>query len=220
LPEPTLDYQDLSAYLETRLADRISAFVEVPTRFLNPEANDNHSGLGDLNAGFKYAFLQNGDETLTFQLRTYAPTGDARQGLGTDHVSLEPALLLYQPLTDRLRLEGEFRYWIPVDGTDFAGSLIRYGVGVSYGLPATEKVRVTPVAEFVGWTVLGGKESIVNSLGPPIVQDAAGDTIVNAMLGLRLDWNSRAGVYAGYGRALTGERWYENTFRVELRLSY
>ena len=27
-------------------------------------------------------------------------------------------------------------------------------------------------------------------------------------------------VYAGYGRPLTGDKWYENTFRVEFRLFY
>jgi hypothetical protein len=38
-PETSVDYQDLSAYLEKQVADRLSAFVEAPVRFLNPEVN-------------------------------------------------------------------------------------------------------------------------------------------------------------------------------------
>jgi hypothetical protein len=220
LREPRVDYQEFSAYAEAALGERFSAFVQVPTRFLNPEVNDDTAGLGDMDAGFKYAFLRDADRTLTLQFRTFAPTGDAHRGLGNRHVSLEPALLLYKPLTDQLRLEGEFRTWVPVGGTDFAGPLVRYGAGLGYELHATEALRVTPVAEFVGWTVLGGKEAVVNPSGLDSVQDAAGDTIVNVKVGTRLDWGNHFGVYAGYGRALTGEVWYKNTLRLEARWSF
>src|SRR5438105_959014 len=112
--EKSVDYQDLAGYLEVGLAPRFSVFAEVPYRFLNPVVNAHTNGLADMNAGFKYAFLFAEDQVATFQLRIYAPMGDADRGLGTDHVSLEPALLLYQRLTDRLGCEGELRYWVPV----------------------------------------------------------------------------------------------------------
>ena len=219
-PEPSVDYQELSAYLEVAPSDRFSAFVELPWRFLNPELNANANGFSDMNAGFKYAFLYRDDLVVTFQLRTYIPTGEALRGLGNDHVSLEPAFLLYKSLSDRLGFEGEFRAWIPIDGTSFAGDLLRYGAGLHYDIWKTCTWTVSPVAEFVGWTVLSGKESAVTPSGFVLVKDAAGDTIVNAKLGVRLRMNTFGDFYAGYGRSLTGDRWYANTWRIEFRLFF
>jgi hypothetical protein len=219
-PEPRVDFQELSAYLEMAASERLSGFINVPVRFLNPEVNPNHAGFSDLDAGFKYAFFQCDSQVATFQFRTYAPTGDSRRGLGTHHVSLEPALLYYNRLSERLGLESELRTWVPIGGTDFAGEIIRYGVGLHYDLYRVSHMTFTPVAEFVGWTVLDGKESVVPPSGAAFVEDASGQTIVNAKLGLRVRLGSQADFYAGYGRALTGNRWYENTFRLEFRWFY
>jgi hypothetical protein len=53
-----------------------------------------------------------------------------------------------------------------------------------------------------------------------VTQDAAGDTIVNIKFGLRMKVGDLADFYTGYGRPLTGERWYEQTFRFEFRLFF
>jgi hypothetical protein len=220
VPEPRIDYQEPSAYLELAATKRLSGFVEVPWLFLNPEVNPDHNGIGDMNAGFKYAVVDCPDLVATFQLRTYIPTGDSHRGLGTDHVSLEPAVLVWKPLTERLGFEGELRLWVPIGGTDFAGEVLRYGTGLHYDVVRNCRLRVTPVAELVGWTVLSGKESQAFLPGGVAVGDAAGDTIVNAKLGVRVGLGGCGDVYAGYGRAITGDRWYENTFRVEWRLAF
>jgi hypothetical protein len=219
-PETSIDYQDFATYLEMGVSPRLSIFAEGMGRLLNPDINDNTAGFGDLNAGFKYAFLLTDDTVATFQLRTYIATGDADRGLGTNHASLEPAFLIYRRLTDRLTLEGEFRDWIPIGGTDFAGNVLRYGVGVSYGERCLDSWWLTPVAEVVGWTVLDGKVLAVPSPTVTRVEDAAGDTIVNVKLGLRLGFGDRANLYSGYGRALTGDTWYKDIWRVELRLLF
>src|SRR5262249_27846386 len=112
------------------------------------------------------------------------------------------------------------RLWVPIGGTDFAGEILRYGVGVHYDLYKTCNMTIAPVAELVGWTVLDGKESLVPPSGMLIVEDAGGQTIVNAKLGFRFKFGDRADVYAGYGRPLTGDRWYENIFRFEFRLLF
>src|SRR5262249_27245142 len=132
LAERSVDYQDISLYGEVALMPRVSVFLEAPIRFLNPEVNDNTSGFADMNVRAKVALVSTPEQVLTFQFRTYIPTGDADRGLGTDHVSLEPALLLWRQVTDQLYLEAELRDWIPIDGTDFAGNVIRYGIGFSY----------------------------------------------------------------------------------------
>lgn len=218
--ERSVDYQDVAAYGEVAFDQRFSVFLDVPTRFLNPDVNSDSAGLSDLNAGFKFALLRNDDSVTSFQFRTFAPTGDAERGLGTRHASLEPALLSYHALSDRLELESELRYWVPVGGTDFAGNVIRYGVGLGYDLFQGSACRVTPVVEFVGWTVLSGKAKFAFPSGQPAVEDASGDTILNFKLGLRTRMGENADIYAGYGRPLTGDRWYENTMRLEFRLSY
>jgi hypothetical protein len=216
-PETSIDYQELSSYLELAVNDRISGFVELPVRFLNPEQNNNASGIGDMNAGFKYAIEACPDRFITFQFRAYFPTGDAGQGLGNDHVTLEPGLLLYQRLSDRLSLEAELKDWIPVDGTDFAGNILRYGVGLDYDAYQTHKLRLTPVLEFVGWTVLGAKELLFPE---GITKDASGDTILNLKVGVRATYQGRHSLYAGYGRALTGDVWYKDVLRLEYRLQF
>lgn len=76
---------------------------------------------------------------------------------------------------------------------------------------------MTPVTEVVGWTVLGGKESVTPF---PTVENAAGDTIVNLKAGVRVGVGPRSDFYVGYGRALTGDVWYKSIVRVEFRLAF
>jgi hypothetical protein len=220
LVEQRIDYQEVSAYGEHLLLPRLSLFILKPLRLLNPEVNSDHSGLGDLQAGCKYAFWQDEATTVTFQFRTYIPTGNVQQGLGTGHVSLEPGFLFFHNLTGRLALAGEFEYWIPVGGTDFAGDILIYGAGLQYNVYRSEKTYLTPVAECIGWTVLSGKESVVFPSGAALVRSAAGDTILNGKLGCRVGLGTHADMYMGYGQALTGERWYRDIFRAELRVFY
>jgi hypothetical protein len=224
LTERSVDFQELRTCLEYAPVDRFSAFVEIPVRWINPEVNANASGLGDVDFGAKYAFLMDPCRVATFQLRTFTPSGDGFRGLGTDHWSLEPALLYYRKLGPRAVLEGEFRDFIPLDGTDFAGNVLRYGVGLSYQAYRGPRGYVAPVVEFVGWTVLDGKES--NEAGT--IKSAGGDTIVNVKLGARIGFGdldapgvrNHSDLYVGYGRALTGDVWYKDILRVELRLRF
>jgi hypothetical protein len=227
-PETRVDYQDISSYLEIAVNDRLSGFVEVPVRFLNPEQNENTTGLADMNAGVKYALLACPDHYLTFQFRTYIPTGAASHGLGTDHVSLEPAILYHQQVTSCLGLDSELRDWIPVGGTDFAGNVIRYGVGLSYLVLNNPHFSIAPVGEIVGWTVLSGLEFSPADPADTQPTRAAGDTIVNAKVGVRLGFGcsddprflNRSDLYVGYGRALTGDVWYKDIIRAEYRLRF
>lgn len=219
LPESNVDYQEFTAYLEAALQCDFSVFLEAPVRFLNPEINADHWGYGDMNFGFKKAFIYDDCTVASFQTKLFVPTGNPENGLGTNHFSLEPGVLFYHKLDQRLTLQGELRDWIPLGGTSFAGNVLRYGLGLSYGEHSRDGVWITPVAEFVGWTVLNGKETVVLPTSSTVKQ-AAGDTIVNAKLGLRLGLGDLADFYAGYGRALTGEVWYKEIWRFEFRWLY
>ena len=224
-PETNVDYQEYTSYIEYAFGPRFSAFFEVPYRSINPTVNPNEDGFGDLNTGFKWAFLYQPASVGTFQFRTYIPTGLGRFGLGTDHVSLEPALLFWHQFGNRLILETELRDWIPIAGSDFSGNVLRYGVSLSYDVVQTDAFRVAPVAEVVGWTPLSGKEF---DAAENRVLDSAGHTIVNAKTGIRLGVGratqpgqlNRSDFFVGYSRALTGDVWYKDALRVELRYRF
>jgi hypothetical protein len=97
--------------------------------------------------------------------------------------------------------------------------VIRYGVGAGYSLlDRSAGFSLAPVVEAVGWTVVDGKK--LPSSGVPT--DAAGDTIVNLKMGVRvgLDPYNLHQIYAGYGKSLTGDHWYEEIVRVQYRVFY
>ncbi|MBI3466013.1 MAG: hypothetical protein HY000_23615 [Planctomycetes bacterium] len=214
-PETSVDYQDIRLYAENAFNDRFSVFGELPIRFLNPVMNNNTAGLGDMNAGVKYALIASPTRYFTFQFRTYIPTGDSDRGLGTNHVSVEPGLLLWQRY-GRVRLEGELAHWISVDGSDFAGNVLRYGGGIGYDLFADYRnnTRLTPIMEWVGWTVLDGGKLDLGQQGG--VADASGETIVNFKLGARYVSGADS-IYGGWGHAVTGDVWYQDILRLEYR---
>jgi hypothetical protein len=219
-PDNSVDYQELTGYLEMLAVPGVaSVFIEAPFRWVNPNFNPSEYGFGDVTGGFKWALWQEKDFIATFQLRGTVPTR-AGPALGTNHYSLEPGLLFNQRLLDIVTVEGELRYWIPLGGSDFAGDVIRYGIGVSYG-DHSEEYWLAPVAELVGWTVLGGKETVAFTPTDFGVINSAGETIVNAKLGLRAGLPGQIGDwYVGYGRCLTGDRWYRDVWRVEMRLRF
>ena len=250
-PETSVDYQEYDTHIEFASSTWFSTFVEIPIRSINPDINDNATGLGDIRVGFKYALIADDDAWLTFITRCYFPTGEGDKGLGTEHVSIEPGLL-FQGTTGRTSLFSEFKAWVPISSeqerfpnpfpgsTDplenFAGTVLRYGVGLGYDLyqecgtnccspccacGSSVQNRLTAIAEVVGWSVLDGLKFRIDPLaGNALVyQEAAGDTIVNLKLGMR--WSTpRDTIYIGYGRALTDEIWYKDLLRAEYSFYY
>lgn len=242
-----LSFQEYLTYVEYAPRANLSMFLDVPTRFIfipagrQPDGriqpSQQFSGFSDLMLGFKYAIIARPDAFYTFQLKTYLPTGTGGSGLGTNHASLEPGFLAFRRLSERVYFLGQFTDWIPLHGslfnnTDnprdpfqghrFASNVINYGAGLFYNLALSDRGRVAPSTEVVGWTFLGGLKEISEGS----VQSASGDTIVNLKVGLRFglgDYsqgggplNDRLSFYVGYARALTDQVLYRNMFRVEL----
>jgi hypothetical protein len=218
-PETGVDFQELSAAVEYKLREHCSAIVEFPFRFLNPEQNANEAGFSDMSLGFKYAFRECPDYVETFQFRVYLPTGDSERGLGNNHLSVEPGLLLWERLCERWTLEVEFRGWFPIDDTDFGGPVVRYGLGLGYQWWTDGRYWLTPVGEVVGWTFFDGKKSITHPNGLREVKQVHNDNVLNGKIGLRAG-SDRGDLFIGYGRALTGNSLYENILRIEVRFAY
>ena len=219
LPETRVDTLEFTSYAEYSVMPWLSVFIEAPYRWVNPEINGNQSGPGEMRYGLKLCTWSDDDVIASVLLRIYQPTArDA--SLGTSHWSIEPGLLVAYRISEKIHFEGEFRYWIPLGGGDFAGDMLRYGAGLSYGQRNPAGLWYTPVTEVIGWTILSGKSMVTASVDDFVVQDARNETIVNAYLGVRVGYGANMDVYLGYGRALTGQYWARDNYRFEFKISY
>jgi hypothetical protein len=218
--ERRVDYQDLALYTEMAPDPRLSFFMQLPFRFLNPDVNRNHSDVADLSAGLKWALINQQETAVTVQLLATTPTGDPGRGLGTDHVTVEPCLLLYQGM-GALALEGEAGCFVPIGGSSgFASNVAVYGLGLKYDVYKDEELAITPVVETVGWTFLDGKKTVVQRNGSGLDVSTSGDTIVTVAPGLRLRFGILGELYMGYARAVTGDVLFKERYRAEWRLTF
>jgi hypothetical protein len=218
IPEKSVDYQELSSYIEVAYQGMLSGFLELPTRWVNPDVNPNDWGMADISGGVKFALLSSPGFTTSIEVRGTFPTRSG-PGLSTSHYVVEPGLLAYLRPMEWLILEGELRYWVPLRGTDFAGDVARYGLGASFGQRNYSSEWITPVLEVIGWTAIGGQE-MVPAPGGPFVRSARGDTIVNGIAGLRFGLGDHGDIYGGYGRNLTGPAWQDQFWRIEFRVKF
>ncbi len=225
-----LNFQQVYLHGEYAWRNRVSLFAELPIRWIQPQSFapgsgagfPNQSGLSDLRAGARIALLDTERQLVTVQLRTFFPTGKASKGLGTDHASVEPTVLLYEKMTDRFSAEAQVGAWLPVGGADgipvsggdkFSGNIFFYGIGPSYEVYRSGRLRFAPVVELVGWHLVGGFQTTTPS-------DASGTNIVNLKVGARTSWNNQGSFYIGYGHALTSSDWYDNILRLEYRRTF
>jgi Putative MetA-pathway of phenol degradation len=217
--ETKIDYQELSTHAEYAIAPWLSLFMEVPYRWLNPDVNRNEHGFADVHYGLKLCTWSSDSFIATILLRVNQPTADPST-LGTSHWSVEPGLLAAYRLGSNILIEGELRYWTAIGGSDFAGDLVRYGLGVSYGQRNPGGFWVMPVLEAVGWTIMSGKTIAAASPDNFTIEDARGQTILNGYLGVRLGYGPNLDLYLGYGRAFTSVQWQRDFYRAELRFSF
>ncbi|HUE52722.1 MAG TPA: transporter [Terriglobales bacterium] len=237
----SINFQQLYMNVEYSPHRRFSAFVEVPIRWLQPQGFkqippfpgfSNQSGLSDVQAGFKFAAVTSEGTYLTFQFKSYFPSGDALRGLGTNHYSVEPSLLLYHSFSERWTLEGQIGDWHPIGGSagvsttssptseGFAGDVFFYGIGPSYKLYQRNHVRLAPVVELFGWHVLSGFQSQPGGPVDSAATEVSGLNIVNLKVGVRTSIGFRNSFYVGFGQALTHDDWYKHIVRLEYRYSF
>lgn len=225
-----VNFQQLYLYGEYAPTPRLSVFMHLPFRWLQAkslpgvaQAFPNSSGLGDIQIGAKFAPFASERRYLTLQFKAYLPSGDAHAGLGTNHGSIEPSLLYYQGLSERLAVEAELGDMHPlsssagvptINSRGFAGDVFFYGVGPSYQFVNDEQFRLAGVLELVGWNVRSGYVT------GPANPSSAGVNIVNIKIGPRMSFGLHHSFYAGYGIALTSQKWYREIFRTEYRYAF
>ena len=225
-----VNFQQLYFYGEYSPHPHFSFFTQLPFRWLQAQSFPGSSqafpsagGFGDVQLGLKFAPIVSSHRYLTLQLRALLPSGDASLGLGTNHFSIEPSLLYYQRLSERLAVEAEVGDTHPLSSSagvptagphGFAGDVFFYGAGPSYKFIKDERFSLAGVLEVVGWNVRSGYVT------GPANPSTAGVNIVNMKVGPRLLFGSHHSLYIGYGIALTSQNWYRDIFRTEYRYSF
>lgn len=230
----SLNFEELSLYTEGATG-RVGAFVEIPYREVSvnlasfengskfPEQSQ--SGFADMTVGAKTLLLDCELMQMSFQFKTFIPIGQSSKGFGTNHVSLEPALLFALKITPRTYLQAETAYWIPIGGDDvFQANVFHSHVSLNHVLwNFNNKVQLIGTAEANLWHVFGGADTLDFRLSPldtNVYAESGTTTIASIGPGFRLVICDKIDVGVGSAFAVTGRAWARDTIRAELRLRF
>ena len=215
-PVVRFDKDEFAYYMEGATG-RFGLFVEMPYRNLDREATGVEAGFMDMNIGTKSLLLDCELMQITFQFRTFIPTGSPGKGLSTGHVSLEPSLLSAIKLGPHTYLQCQAAYLIPIGGDqEYAGDVFHYHLSFNHVLwrPLTG-VQIIGTAEFNGWSVLDGQYTLPTAAGG-VPFDARG-SLLSAGPGVRLVICDKIDFGVGSAFAITADKWAEQMYRAEFR---
>jgi len=215
--------QEVYLYQEAAAAAG-SVFVEIPYRQINSSYLPTQSGFSDINAGVKSLFFDCELLQLTFQFRTYAPSGNGMLGLGTGHVSLDPSILASLKLGPETYFQGQFGNWIPIAGNQSLAG------GMFYWLTSVNQVLWYPrpnspligTLEMDGWSFENGgyTNAIVKGGKPQIFEKGGGVSYFNIGPGLRQTICNRLDFGAAITWATSTAHWAQPWFRFEVRFLF
>ena len=216
--ETSLNYNRLYLYQEVATA-AASFFIEQEYRELSPLLGDHSAGFADLNLGTKSLLVDCELLQLSFQFRTFIPTGAFNKGLGTGHVSLEPSLLLAVRLAPETYFQGQLAEWIPIGGDQvYQGSTLHYHFSFNQVL-----LRLAPDSPIIGTLEFNGYSFQDGAFTDPYVgigQKASGETYFNMGPGLRTSICDRIDFGGAVAFPVSDGRWEDALLRMELRILY
>jgi hypothetical protein len=159
--ERNLDYGALRLYTEGAI-QRFSFFLEFNYLDTDPDVYPSASGFGDMLIGTKSLLLDCELLQFTFQFKTFIPTGNFTQGIGTGHTSLEPSLLFALKLMPSTFLQGQVAYLFPIGGDlDYQGSVVHYHLSLNQMLWHCGKdIELVGTLEANGYNFLNGDYTI------------------------------------------------------------
>ena len=226
--ETKVNYDTLSLYQEVS-AGNISLFVNAPYVGVDPDNNPGHSNFGDISLGTKTLLLDCDLMQLSFQFRTYIPTGIASNGLGTGHTSLEPSLLTSIKLMEDTYLQAQLAYWIPLGGDqDYEGATWWYGASLNRQWFKRGPFALISTAEINGWTFTDGTaaNSALAAVTPPTSSTASNyllrgeTTYITLGGGMRLVICDKFDIGFGSSFAVTQNHLADQLYRTEFRVKY
>jgi hypothetical protein len=215
--------QEVYVYQEAASA-RGSFFIEYGYRQLNSSFMPTQAGFSDLNFGIKSLFFDCELLQLSFQFRTFTPTGNSTLGLGTGHFSLDPSILASLKLGPDTYLQGQFGNWIPIGATSQVAG------GMFYAFTSLNQVLwyPRPDSPLIGtlemdiWSFEnGGYTAAIGPSGKAVtVEKGGGVSYFNIGPGLRQSICNRL----DFGGAITFApgvaHWAEPWFRFEVRFLF
>jgi hypothetical protein len=213
----SLHYNELTLYQEVA-AKGASMFVEIPYLSVLQDFNPSAAGFGDMNIGAKTVLLDRELLLVATQFRTYIPMGATIKGLGTGHVSLEPAVLAALKLTPSTYMQMELAYWIPIAGDpNFAGSTIHYHLSLNQNLcHLGDCFNMVATMEFNGFSYRGQYTAFPSGAH----LDLAGSGFYSAGPGLRVQFCEQVDVGVGAVFGFGNGHGPDQTYRTELRLRF
>src|SRR5262249_32365319 len=153
-----------------------SFFVEIPYRQVNQSWAPSQSGFGDINFGVKSLLFDCEMLQVSFQLRTYMPSGNFVNNLGNGQFALDPSILTSLKLTPTTYFQGQFGNWIPLGGPSsvnltnaggnkMAGGIFYWFMSLNQVLwYATPDSPLIATLEMDGWSFENG--GFTNLVGP------------------------------------------------------
>lgn len=214
-----LNYHQLSMINEFG-ADKFSGFVVTPFRaYKGDDPDTNGSGMGDIQIGTKSLLLDTEIVQISLQFTTYIAAGNAREGAGTGHTSLEPALLTSIKLHEDTYLQTQFGEWIPIAGDDVVGgALFDYRFALSHVMcrPWTESQLIGTLEATGLFFHDGGFTDPATGL----VRSSGGENYLSIGPGVR--WVLSRNCDFGFGAqfAVTKNHLAEQLYRTEMRFRF
>ena len=223
--------QQLYLYQEAA-GERGSFFVEIPYRQVNMSWEPTQAGFGDINFGIKSLLFDCEMLQISFQFRTYMPSGNYVNNLGTGQFALDPSILTSLKLTPSTYFQGQFGNWIPLggpgnvnlsSGDKMAGGVFYWLMSVNQVLwYATPDSPLIATLEMDGWSFEnGGYTSAIRSGGTPHrVPDGGGVSYFNIGPGLRQSVCNRLDFGGAITWATDTAHWAQPWLRLEARFLF
>jgi hypothetical protein len=218
LAETKLRYDQFS--LVTQGSNGVLGLV-VTTPFLsiNGQETGHAAGLGDITIATKTLLFDCELLQVSFQMKTYVPSGNFLKGLGTGHVSLEPSVLMGIKLTPTTYFQSQVAEWIPIGGDpSYQGDILHSQFSVNQQL-----CLLAPRAPLILTTELGTYTFQHGNYTDPVLgsyQRSSGETYVYAGPGLRLFICDRCDFGVAGDFALTEQHFAKEVFTFDFRYRY
>jgi Putative MetA-pathway of phenol degradation len=197
----------------------LGVIVEQPYVSIAPDQNNSAAGFGDMAIGTKTLLFDCELLQIAFRFKTYIPVGNFSKGLGTGHVSLEPALIVGLKLSGDSYYQGEISEWIPIGGDPaYAGAVLHTHSSYNHVL-----CRLLPDVPLIGtlelnsWTFQDG--AFTDPVNGPF-QKSSGYTYASFGPGLRLFICDKADFGFAASYALTEKSWAKQLYTTEFRWRY
>lgn len=226
-PKGPLNGESITNYQEARMrmelgSKKFSTAFEVPFRSTDPEINENHAGLGDMQLIVKTVLLDGNQWMLTQYFGTHFASGNAAAGLGTGHVSLEPGILFRNEFREETWMHGELKFLFPLGGDpQHAGQVLKFATGFNTVWSETDHNAWIPSVEIVAFSVLNGLATDAAGTIRPIDHDAI--FYLTPGLHYAVDNKGDFGLFeigSSVALALTKERFTDSSWNFDMRWSW